>query len=53
MLLQVHDELTFDLHHSEEAVSKTLVKEKMESAVKLSVPLIVEMEAANNWLEAH
>lgn len=53
MLLQVHDELIFDLYRSEEAVLKKLVKEKMEDAVKLSVPLIVEMEAANNWLEAH
>jgi len=53
MLLQVHDELVFDLHHSEEEVLKGIVKEKMESAIKLSVPLLVEMEAANNWLEAH
>jgi DNA polymerase-1 len=53
MLLQVHDELIFDLHLSEEKLLKDLVKEKMESAVELSVPLLVEMEAANNWLEAH
>lgn len=53
MLLQVHDELVFDLHHSEEEVLKGIVKDKMESAIKLSVPLLVEMEAANNWLEAH
>jgi len=53
MLLQVHDELVFDLYHSEEKVLKALVKEKMEAAFKLSVPLTVEMEAAENWLEAH
>lgn len=53
MLLQVHDELVFDLYHSEEKLLKEIVKKKMEHAVKLSVPLIVEMEAAENWLEAH
>lgn len=53
MLLQVHDELVFDLYRSEEASLKKLVKDKMEAAVKLSVPLLVEMEAAENWLEAH
>lgn len=53
MVLQVHDELVFDLYHSEEKVLKELVKDKMENAIKLNVPLIVEMEAAENWLEAH
>lgn len=53
MLLQVHDELVFDLYRSEEKVLKELVKDKMENAFHLSVPLIVEMEAAENWLEAH
>ncbi len=53
MLLQVHDELVFDLYHSEEKLLRTLVKDKMENAIKLSVPLIVEMDAADNWLEAH
>jgi len=53
MLLQVHDELVFDLYHSEEKLLKAMVKDKMENAIKLSVPLIVEMDAADNWLEAH
>jgi DNA polymerase-1 len=53
MLLQVHDELVFDLYRAEEKVLKELVKDKMENAFHLSVPLLVEMEAAENWLEAH
>jgi len=53
MLLQVHDELVFDLYLPEEKVLKELVKDKMENAFHLSVPLSVEMEAAENWLEAH
>ncbi|MEQ8324054.1 MAG: DNA polymerase I [Vicingaceae bacterium] len=53
MLLQVHDELVFDAHMSELEGLKNLVKDHMENAVKLEVPLIVEMNAADNWLEAH
>lgn len=53
MLLQVHDELVFDVHLQELEKVKTIVKNKMESAVKLSVPLDVEMNAAENWLLAH
>ena len=53
MLLQVHDELVFDLMVNEESFLRSLVKNKMESAVKLAVPLTVEMEVAENWLEAH
>jgi len=53
MLLQVHDELVFDMVKTESAELQTLVKIKMENAVNLSVPLTVEMEAAENWLEAH
>ncbi len=53
MLLQVHDELVFDVHQSEVDAIKALVKEGMENAVELSVPLTVEMETANNWLDAH
>ena len=53
MLLQVHDELVFDVHESEIEMMKTLVKHEMESAVEIAVPLDVEIEVADNWLEAH
>jgi len=53
LLLQVHDELVFDAHSSEIEIIKPLIKEKMEKAVELKVPLTVEMEVANNWLDAH
>ncbi len=53
MLLQVHDELVFDVPKNEEEIIRKIVKEEMESAVDLVVPMVVEMEFANNWLEAH
>ncbi|MDX2360658.1 MAG: DNA polymerase I [Crocinitomicaceae bacterium] len=53
MLLQVHDELVFDVHESEVEKLQTLVKSEMESAVELTVPMEVEMEVADNWLDAH
>ena len=53
MLLQVHDELVFDMHKSESLELKNLVKEKMEHAVSLEVPLIVDIGEGANWLEAH
>jgi DNA polymerase-1 len=53
MMLQVHDELNFDLLKSETEVVKKIVKEEMEHAVELVVPLEVEMDAAENWLLAH
>jgi DNA polymerase-1 len=53
MNLQVHDELNFDLLKSETEVVKKIVKEEMEHAVELVVPLEVEMDAAENWLLAH
>ncbi|MDG1741519.1 MAG: DNA polymerase I [Crocinitomicaceae bacterium] len=53
MLLQVHDELVFDVHVSEIDQLQKLVKDEMESAVELVVPMEVEMEVADNWLEAH
>jgi len=53
MILQVHDELIFDVHKEEVDQMKTLVKSAMENAVQLTVPMEVEMELAKNWLEAH
>lgn len=53
MLLQVHDELVFDVYKPELKQIKAVVKDKMENAVKLAVPLDVEMNAAENWLLAH
>ena len=53
MLLQVHDELVFDVELSEKDALKELVKTEMENAVDLIVPLEVEEQVADNWLEAH
>ena len=53
MLLQVHDELVFDMHRSEAEELKSLVKNKMEQAVSLHVPLIVDIGEGENWLQAH
>lgn len=53
MILQVHDELVFDMHPSEAEALKLLVKEKMENAWVGKVPFKVEMDQGKNWLEAH
>lgn len=53
MLLQVHDELVFDVNKSEIEPIKTLVKSEMENAYKLEVPLDVDFDMGDNWLEAH
>ncbi|WP_327019094.1 DNA polymerase I [Croceibacter atlanticus] len=53
MLLQVHDELVFDVPKNELEDIKTLVKTEMESAYTLNVPLDVEVGVGNDWLEAH
>ena len=53
MLLQVHDELVFDVHKSEVDILKKLIKDKMEQAVSLTVPLVVEVGQGVDWLEAH
>jgi DNA polymerase-1 len=53
MILQVHDELVFDVYKPELAEVKQIVKNKMENVLNLSVPLIVEMGEGNTWLEAH
>lgn len=53
MLLQVHDELVFDVYKPELENMKKLIKQEMENAYKLSVPLDIEMDMGTNWLEAH
>ncbi|OGW28377.1 MAG: DNA polymerase I [Nitrospirae bacterium GWC2_42_7] len=53
MILQVHDELLFELPDKELDKVRELVREEMEGAIKLSVPLKVEIGHGNNWAEAH
>jgi DNA polymerase-1 len=53
MLLQVHDELVFEVQHDELAEMERLVKEKMQGALPLVVPVEVEIGTGKNWLEAH
>ncbi len=53
LLLQVHDELVFDLHVEEETEVRSMIEEKMRNAINLDVPIIVEMGTGRNWLEAH
>ena len=52
MLIQVHDELVFNVLNDELEVVKKIVKDKMENTIKLSVPLKVDIEIGNNWYEA-
>lgn len=53
MILQVHDELVFDVPENELEILIELVKERMENSVRLNVPLLVEVGSGKNWLEAH
>jgi DNA polymerase I len=53
MLLQVHDELVFDLCQNEERQVLPLVRDAMKSAIPLDVPIVVEIGTGKNWLEAH
>ena len=53
MLLQVHDELIFDVPKTEVDSLSAMVKEEMENAFKLEVSLVVDIGIGNNWLEAH
>ena len=51
MLLQVHDELVFEVPSEEMESVKSLVKNRMENAAELSVPLVVDMGTGANWLD--
>lgn len=53
MLLQVHDELVFDVHNSELEKIQLMIKHEMENAFIMDVPLDVEIGMGRNWLEAH
>jgi len=53
MILQVHDELNFDVLKPELDQMKAIVKHEMETAVNIGVPLTVEINAGDNWLDAH
>ena len=53
LLLQVHDELVFEILKEEEKPIKKLVKQEMMNAVKFNVPLEVEIGIGENWLIAH
>ncbi len=53
MILQVHDELVFEISEKDERRVKKLVEDKMKNALPLSVPIEVEVGAGKNWLEAH
>ena len=53
MIMQVHDELVFDTHKAEVEEVKTILLDKMPSAIPLDVPVIIDMNNGDNWLEAH
>ena len=52
LILQIHDELIVDCEPSEEQIVKDILKQEMENAVKLSVPLVVDVEVGDNWYDA-
>lgn len=51
MLLQIHDELLFEVNEAEVDMVKELVRHEMENAVKLNVPIKVNMNTGKNWKE--
>lgn len=53
MILQVHDELVFDAHRSEVDELRILVTDLMQQALPLSIPVVVDVNIGDNWLEAH
>ena len=53
MILQVHDELVFDVHQSEIEDVKRIVEDGMKNAMHLDVPVEIDMNAGANWLLAH
>ncbi|MDD5507716.1 MAG: DNA polymerase I [Bacteroidales bacterium] len=53
MILQVHDELVFDAHRDEVELLQFIVTDRMKYAIPMQVPIEVEMDAGENWLDAH
>ncbi|MBK8873569.1 MAG: DNA polymerase I [Bacteroidetes bacterium] len=53
MILQVHDELVFDVAFEELEIIKPIIREKMVNAIQMNVPIEVEIGSGKNWLEAH
>ena len=53
MILQVHDELVFEVTDQELAPISKLLKSQMESAMELRVPLVVDLGNGDNWRQAH
>ncbi|HCD9234360.1 TPA: hypothetical protein NEG48_001339 [Elizabethkingia anophelis] len=53
IILQVHDELLFEVPKNEVEIMEKLVKHEMENVVRLSIPLIIELGKGANWAEAH
>jgi DNA polymerase-1 len=53
MIMQVHDELVFEVHEDEIEIMKTTVKDIMENALKLNVPIVVDIGIGKSWNEAH
>jgi len=53
LILQIHDELLFEFPVDEKDVLIPLVKESMENAMKLKVPIIVDYGSGKDWFEAH
>lgn len=51
MLVTVHDELVFEVEKGEEDKLQNIVRDKMQNAIKLSVPLLVDDSFGNNWYE--
>jgi DNA polymerase-1 len=53
MLLTVHDEIVFDLYRPEQPTLLPLIRQAMQNALPLDVPVVVDLGVGNNWLEAH
>jgi DNA polymerase-1 len=53
MILQVHDELVFDIHKNDLEKASKIIVDEMENAANLTVDLITDSNSGGNWLEAH
>ncbi len=53
MILQVHDELVFDAHRDELEIIKPIIENAMKNAITMKVPIEVDINTGENWLDAH